>query len=426
MKKNLKKVLAAGLAATMVMGISVPAFAAVEGKDETGKDITITESMDEDKVTITKFYNLYDDEDTDKAVSPAEKFLFTIEAASVTDAAEGINKTNMPIPTFGTVENGKGVISFEAGAAGSSKNSEELEILFYTTEDGVKKSIFSSVGIYKYTIKEVSGDTAGVTYYAPKTIELTVTVVQDEKGLIRVAAVHTAEEDPNETKGESTSTYKLGQFSNTYSAGALSISKTVTGNMGDREKDFTVNITFTTENSKEIKENITSDFIIGYKEDETTGEKTNEPIYLMFTPEDMESGSCTKQITLKHDHTITFDNIPLNTEYTVWENDYTKNEDNTPNYEKPEYVGENVITVGEIKKVTGTIEYVTSTTGEGDEVVTTIKGVEHDTIGITNKKGEVVDTGISLDALPYLMMLGMSGLGALGFAGKRRKEEDEI
>ena len=43
---------------------------------------------------------------------------------------------------------------------------------------------------------------------------------------------------------------------------------------------------------------------------------------------------------------------------------------------------------------------------------------------ITNNKGVEVDTGISLDNMPYIMMLAMAALGTLGFVSKKRKEEE--
>ncbi|MBR5268098.1 MAG: LPXTG cell wall anchor domain-containing protein [Lachnospiraceae bacterium] len=45
-------------------------------------------------------------------------------------------------------------------------------------------------------------------------------------------------------------------------------------------------------------------------------------------------------------------------------------------------------------------------------------------VAITNTKGAVVDTGISLDNMPYLMALALTFIGGLGFISKKRKEEE--
>ena len=85
-----------------------------------------------------------------------------------------------------------------------------------------------SAGVYEYTLQEVAGTTAGVAYYG-KTIKLVVTVVNGTDGNIRVAAVHTESEDD----------VKSDKFENTYSAGTVTVKKTVTGNLGDRKRNST-------------------------------------------------------------------------------------------------------------------------------------------------------------------------------------------
>ena len=46
-----------------------------------------------------------------------------------------------------------------------------------------------------------------------------------------------------------------------------------------------------------------------------------------------------------------------------------------------------------------------------------------DAVVITNNKGVVVDTGISLDNMPYIMVLALLALGLVGFVSKKRSME---
>lgn len=328
----MKKILSALLAAALFLSMSAVAFAA---EPETYNDMGT--------VTITKDYNATNAGTT----SPAEIFDFTIERTSVTDAASGVTAENMPIPTIGSV-------AYAAGDAGSRNKSKDIT---------VNLPDYTSVGIYTYTIKETAGTTAGVTYYG-NDITLKVTVIQDTDGKVRVAAVHT------EGEGEA----KSDNFSNEYSAGSLTVTKKVTGNMGDQSKDFTVTVEFTAPEGTTVKE------AISY----TDGtEKKSVAV------SDWKNGKATAQITLKHGESVSFTNIPYGVTYTVTESDYTSDGYDAAAYE----FGDNN------KKIDSASDNVT----------------------ITNNKGTTVDTGVFIDSLPYIMLLAIVGLGAILFVSRKRR-----
>lgn len=215
---------------------------------------------------------------------------------------------------------------------------------------------YTSVGIYTYTFNEIDGETAGVTYRS-ENITLVVTVIQGEDGKIRVATVHT------EAEGN-----KSDKFNNVYSAGSLAVKKTVTGILGDQSKDFTVKVTFTTPEGKTVREDIS--YIDGT-------EKTIEAGW---------TGTKEVELVLKHDETVTFTNIPYGVNYTVDEIDYTSE-------------GYNV-TYDDNKD--GTIEAAAVST----EI-------------INNKEGNV-DTGITLDSIPFVVMMVVCAAAAVLFIIKRR------
>ena len=338
----MKKLISMLLALLLVMSLSSAAFA---------NSATYT---DMSTVTLTINYN----ETNDGSTSPAEDLSFTISNTSVTDAASGVDTASMPTPTLGTV-------SYAEGDAGDTDMTKTLTITLPR---------YTSVGIYTYTITQTAGDKAGVSYWASD-IRLVVTVIQDTNGLLRVAAVHT----------EGSEGGKSDDIINTYSAGSLAVTKTVTGNMGDRSKYFAINVTLTGEADKTYAASYT--VTGGTKLVNGTDDATTSTISI-GTP---------ATFYLKHGETFTISNLPYGVTYTVTEEDYTAEENG--GYDTP------AITYSD----TGTTKTVDSPS---------------ETVGITNNKGAIVDTGISLDSLPYILLLVISLTGAVVFIVKRRSSRE--
>lgn len=283
--KKTKKLLACLIAAATMFTMGSTAFAA-----DTGNKV---QAPVDGKVQFTKEYKLIGEGE-----SPAETFNFTIENTEVTDAAEGVNKDNMPTPTAGTVFYDK------KGA----------------TTDGNKKTVdvtlpkYTSVGVYTYTIKETAGTTAGVDYdTVPVTMKVTV-VNGETVGTFKVESVSFTKNGNKLAKGEAA-------FINTYSANKLSVKKVVTGNLGDKTKLFTVTVTLKNNTGKEIKEDIS--YLVG------TETRT-------ISVSDWKNNEASVDIQLKHDQTITFTNLPFGVTYEVTEADYTAKENG--GYDAPAYV----------------------------------------------------------------------------------------
>lgn len=96
------------------------------------------------------------------------------------------------------------------------------------------------------------------------------------------------------------------------------------------------------------------------------------------------------EINLKNEETITFDNIPYGVTYKVEENNYTAVADG--GYDAASYDGNE----------NGTIASASVSTT------------------ITNNKSTGVDTGISLDSIPYVLTLAVVCAGAFVFFSKKR------
>lgn len=338
----MKKLISLTLALMLVFSLATVAFAANVDEEEPPAETTYT---DMSTVTLTKEYTLTNAGTT----SPAEEFTFsTLTCTEVTDAAASVTTQNAPVPTIGSV-------SYEKGEAGSATARKNITITLPNT--------YTSVGVYTYTFTENDGNTAGVTYRSDA-ITLVVTVVE-QNGQKRVAAVHT--EEANGAKS--------GTFNNAYSAGSLSVTKNVTGIMGDRDKEFTVKVTFAAPAGDTVREAIT--YVDG------TETKT---IAAGWT------GSQEATITLKHGETVTFTNIPYGVTYTVVENDYAADGYDTPTYN----FDDNQKTI--------------NTASEG--------------VTITNNKGGTPDTGITLDSLPFVLILAVCAGAVVLFVIKRRNSAE--
>lgn len=322
--KRVKRIFACLLALTMMFGLSATAFAADAG----------TTPTDQKTVTIKKVYKL-----VGQGTSPAETF--TLE-----QVGEGTVKDSeaTSAPALGTITGA----AFAEGAATVAGTTGNITVALPE---------YTSVGVYEYTLHEVAGTTAGVTYYGAS-IKLVVTVIQGEKGKLRIAAVHT------ESKGDKNDT-----FENTYSAGKLNISKTVTGNLGDQSKYFEFKVTLTGETGKT------------YAGSYAVSGGTNTS-----NPSTIEIGKETTFL-LKHGETISIANLPYGVSYTVTE--------------------------------TAANGYTTTKTGDTGSI-----NAAEQTAAFENSRTGEVDTGVYLDNLPYILVFaGVLAIAAV-FVVRRRRFED--
>ena len=290
------------------------------------------ETTDTTTATIKKLYKLTNADTT----SPAENFtLAQIGDGKVTDGDAA------SAPHLGTITGA----AFAAGAA---------------TVDGLTGDItvalpeYDTVGVYEYILREVAGSTAGVEYYTGD-IKLVVTVVNGDNGKLRVAAVHT--EGKGETKNDT--------FTNTYSAGTLSVSKTVTGNLGDKDKYFEFKVTLTGETGKTYGETYA---VSGGSYDTNPGSiKIGEETTFM----------------LKHGDTISIANLPYGVKYAVTE--------------------------------TAADGYTTTKSGDTGSI-----NAASQTAAFTNTKTGTIDTGVTTESLPYVVLMGFVVLAGAALLLKRK------
>lgn len=362
--KKMKKAMSAILASAMVMSMGMTAMA------DTSDNVTASTATE---FTFKKNYVVSSASNAAKAtVLPQETLTFTIDGAS-----------NNPDDTMISIKDDTNKIGSQNPA------SIVLTIPSYT-----------KVGKYNYTVKENMGTTQGVTY-AGAYVTFGVQVVATYN------TAHTAiETQVVFTTVDGTTNNKIDSITNIYELGALDVSKEVTGNLGSTTKDFNVDVTFTVEDGKTVLSDITY----------VDGQETKSIPYSKLS-----DGTETVTVTVKDGETVKFTNIPYGVTWKVDEQDYTQGDINAENgYDAPSYAVNGT-------KVTTTKKEMVD--GQEKEVEVDVENVsnkistEKDAVKITNNKGTSVDTGISLDNMPYFMVLAMVALGLVGFVSKKRSNE---
>ena len=352
--KKMNKTLSAVLATTMVLGSSMMAFAA-----DTGVAATDAQTYE----AYTKNYSVIGN--TTEGLFPTETLKFTV-------TPDGNNPDATPEVTVDDI------------VVNGISNKLKINIPSY-----------DEVGTYLYTIKETAGNTQAVDY-TKEELKLTVTVVYNDNHTALVATPGITNTGTQDNKA------KIDQITNTYVLGSLDVTKTVEGNLGDRDKYFKVKVEFTAQ--KPVKSTI-----------KISGGKSDNPTAI--NEDDWDNNTAVVDVELKHGETVHFTDIPDGVTYTVVEDaSHTTGDANSDEGYEASYVNSDNETT---TSGSGSIESVKTT----EEDVTTITA-DTDIVAITNTKGAVVDTGISLDNMPYLMALALTFIGGLGFISKKRKEEE--
>ena len=240
----------------------------------------------------------------------------------------------------------------------------------------------ADVGLYTFTVNEETGNTQGVSYNTGTyTVNVMVSWADD---------THKTKKVTSEIK-DSTTGQKIGgndaPIINTFDYGSLAVSKQVTGNLSDKKDTFNVTVTFTSEEGKVVNN------VISYTDG--TEQKT-------IAATDWSNGTATATITLTDDETVTFTGIPAGVTYEVEEDSkYQTGSVNTPNYgyDIPIYT-------------------------YSDDTNKKISADETDTVEITNNKGSNIDTGITTDSLPYLLIAAGVVAGGAVLVTRRRRFDD--
>lgn len=243
-----------------------------------------------------------------------------------------------------------------------------------TKSFGVVLPEYTKVGVYTYVLKEnTSANTAGMTYFTDDII-LTVLVTNGENGALDVSYGF---------KANTADTAKISNITNTYSAAGtedgndgLIVSKKVTGNLGDKNKPFHFTVEFEKVADADYT-NINSKYTVA----------GGNPVAIDWNKPTVE-------FDLKDGDSCRFINIPYNVKYTVTENDYSG--------------------LG----YTTTVNDVDTLTASG-----TVSTASIPVNYVNDKNDENIETGISLDSLPYILMLVVVGAAIVVVSTRKKGEQ---
>ena len=368
MLKKVSTVTAAGIMMTAMLGMQVSAAESSDSETAVKKTPTITKQ-------ITKESNIY---------APKTTFKFTVAPGTAVPAGE--NQEAIYAGPAKGVTLDKDVIA--SVPADSDIGNEKITV--GTTKLNVNESVFTKgedakPGIFRYVVSEAATDNDGNKYegvaYTTEQKYFDVYVTSDDDGNLEVSSYLFVDKNNPESKGE-------GVFTNDYSSHHdtlkdLTVKKEVTGNQGNRNKDFKFTI----------------------KVDGAAGEQ----YYVTFSdgkaPTTLVSGEA-KTITLKDNETAKIFGLSETDEYTVTEASYADDGYTTTidNEEK-------LTATGTIKKDTE----ARTTAANGDKNIT-----------VVNDKTTNSPTGIFLHVAPYIALIGAAIASSLLFFRRKRAKDMDI
>ena len=235
---------------------------------------------------------------------------------------------------------------------------------------------YSKTGKWNYTISEQQGSTQGVTY-SENSFNVQVFVSYDTTNPNQLVAVTSF------TSGTTGS--KIDEIVNKYDLGTLTIDKNVTGNLASQTQKFDIDVTFTSD--KPVLSAISGAADIAVSE-WTLGADNKYTV--------------TKTVSLAHgDSVATFSNIPAGVSYTVAEQSkHTEADANGSDISKG---------------------YTASYTNANGNIAADTTSAAT----VLNTKGTTVDTGITMDSLPYIMLIAFVAVIGAVMLIKRLKASND-
>lgn len=365
---KLKKLFAGVVAVAMMATMSFPAFAATGGLGNKNFTVENGKAFEFDKVWVTN------DKEDRTIVAPGAALTMTVQNdGQPVTYPQGATPANLELQV-------------------TSKNTDDK-----TTGFTVDLPNYSVPGKYTYILKENDPNVAGVVANE-NLYQVTVWALQDEANTtggnhikdcgVKLSQVQQVDGGYVEVTGN-----KLSSVENTYQAGSVTVTKHVTGNMGNKATKFNFKVVL--KSTKPVNSAVagTKDFTFSTTKN-ADGFYTAEQTYKLADGE-----------------TWTITNLPFGVTYTVYE----------MNGE-----GETATAVAQGNTLTAesktyTVSYDAAKTGalsasvEKHQIATTV----------TNNCGDdTIDTGVILDNAPYILMLAVVAGGAMTLVIKKRREEE--
>lgn len=235
----------------------------------------------------------------------------------------------------------------------------------------------SKAGTYEWTIKENAGNTAGVTYSTAEVHVIVLVEYDNDNHALKIADTTSYIKKEDGKKADT--------FTNTFNSGSFTVAKDVEGNQANVNDEFEISVTLTS--TKPIGTNVTlagttvepSAWTTNYKADGTAVENYTY--------------TCTGNYS-EFSGAKTFSDIPTGVVVTVSENTTTE-------------------------KMNG-YTYDSTKMGSSDFTSLTIADDTNAAIVVKNTKKVSIETGITTDSLPYIVLLGAVVLAGAVMIIRRR------
>lgn len=335
------------LAAAMVLAMTLTVFLS-------GATALAASDMNSNVIEFDKYLILKDD-----ANVPKVTFGFTISHGEAQNATATSPRIEAGI--------GSPVISSAVFTPSDTPITTAVQgITLGQNEQYVKKTVsidfsnvaFTAPGIYRYIVTESASSVNGITNDANASRILDVYVIYDTSASSTPSLKIAGSVMYKET--ESSTLEKSRMFVNTYSTNNVTLKKEVTGNQGDRNKDFTFTVT--------IQGNPGNVYSV------LQGSNT---VDLTMN----QNGTVSGTFNLKHDGSIVIQGLATGDTFAIEENDYSNESYNTS------------------YKLNGA---TTATTGRSLSATTMGDGAQS-VVFINNREGSV-PTGILMEFEPYLIL----------------------
>ena len=437
MNKRISKIVSLAIALLMLMVMAAPALAA----DYVMKNPLTQADAEFDKYLVMD----------QKAVVPNTTFTFTVEPGA--ESGDGATAEDTTFPVFKGIMKGLVItstsdstgktiatevasetitIAFGAnngtGAVSATNNSKQTGdgVNLEANEKyakGVIKLDFSGVtfkepGVYRYKITEAANSDGGIkndsntvryldvyvmdvtTNGGALTLDVTgYTLTTEANALVRGSENGTAG-DVGDTPRYNN---KSEGFENDYSSYDLQVNKTVTGNQGNKNKDFTFTVKITDATPGTYK--------VTYLPTGTaSGGTTGKPDEIVVGT-DKTNGATGTDIKLKHGESFIIENLSSGAKYTVSENA----EDYLPSYTATEK-GTGAVTDGVPSDKTTTAQ-----PGPEADTYDNTDGIQGDTtVTFTNERNGTIPTGVLLTIAPFVALMVVGVFGAVIVLKKKK------
>lgn len=317
-------------------------------------------------------------------------FNFTVADTNATGSVDFEKKDN---------ENGA------AFTAGEYKRTFNIDLMQVLGNDAEK------VGAHTYTISETDPQIPGIKQVR-SSLTMVVTVINKTGELNQGYGYIVALKDANGTKVSANEAFK-----NSYGDSnlqSLELSKTIHGSLGNLKDTFTFNVKFSAKEGVDASK---------YKGVSVTGGNT----HITGLNNDVNNGLLeldkTYTVTLGHNDSITFGNLPEGVKYEISENTTTLNADN-------KYInGDYTVSVSDTKgatRINETVKPLVAVNEEGTHFG--IKGAittGTNPVAFHNTKEGSPDMGVVLDNAPYIAMLAIVAIGGVALMLNKRRRDEE-